>query len=256
MRLLKTLGRKQILKRLWRIIDLKFRAEPILLFTMYKATQSLVMTELIKRHGENCVTFINGDDRAEEVLDESGVSGTLFEKREQAADKLIKGSINFLVSTEAGGEGIDLQERCHVLFHVDLPWSPMRLHQLVGRLNRIGQTQQVQVVGMRNPDTVEALIWEKLDQILDFITTAFGHVMEGGEDLKQLVIGMTSPSIIGELFSEADSQTPDSLTAWIDKKTASFGGEDALAMARGLVGNVAQFDIDGASSQIPHVDLQ
>jgi len=244
------------IKEIMEIIDAKFSDEPILLFTEYKATQSLVMSELIKRHGENCVTFINGDDRAEEVRDISGVFNTRFENREQAANKLNNGAVKFLVSTEAGGEGIDLQERCHVLFHVDLPWNPMRLHQRVGRLNRIGQSQQVQVIGMRNPDTIEALIWEKLDQKLDAITMAFGHVMEGGEDLKQLVIGMASPAIIRELFSEAESQPLDTLETWFDKKTASFGGEDALAMARGLVGNAAQFDFDGTSPQIPQVDLQ
>ena len=44
-----------------------------------------------------------------------------------------------MISTEAGGEGIDLQENSYSLIHVDLPWNPMCLHQRVGRLNRYGQ---------------------------------------------------------------------------------------------------------------------
>lgn len=63
------------------------------------------------------------------------------------------------MSTEAAGEGIDLQESCHTLIHVDLPWNPMRLHQRVGRLNRYGQKHPVEVVTLRNPATVESRIW-------------------------------------------------------------------------------------------------
>src|SRR3546814_3606209 len=49
----------------------------------------------------------------------------------------------FLVSTEAGGEGINLHRRCHILVHYDLPWNPMRLAQRIGRLYRYGQKKHV-----------------------------------------------------------------------------------------------------------------
>lgn len=242
-----------------KIMDLlkeRFPSDPVLLFTEYKATQSLVMSELIRRYGDGCVTFINGDNRAEDVIDASGRQRTLVETREQAAERFNLGAVRFLVSTEAGGEGIDLQERCHVLFHVDLPWNPMRLHQRAGRLNRYGQTHQVQVVGFRNPDTVEALIWEKLDQKLDTIMRAFGHAMEDPEDLKQLVIGMTSPSLFRELFTEAPSRLPESLATWFDQKTARFGGRDVIETVREMVGHCASFDFTEVSPQIPRVDLK
>ena len=36
----------------------------------------------------------------------------------------------------------------------------MRLHQRVGRLNRVGQeASRSKVLSLRNPDTVESLIW-------------------------------------------------------------------------------------------------
>jgi len=82
------------------------------------------------------------------------------------AEKFNNGQIRFLISTEAGVEGIDLQQQCHCLIHVDLPWNPMRLHERVGRVNRFGQTRQVQVVSLRNPDTVESRIWSRLEEKL------------------------------------------------------------------------------------------
>ncbi|MBK6436708.1 MAG: hypothetical protein IPF83_13240 [Rhodanobacteraceae bacterium] len=42
---------------------------------------------------------------------------------EDMCDAFSAGRIRFLVSTEAGGEGIDLRERCSALIHVDLPWN-------------------------------------------------------------------------------------------------------------------------------------
>lgn len=238
------------------LIGQRFPGESVLLFTEYKATQSLVMSELIRQYGDGSVTFINGDDRAEDVIDASGRQHTFVDTRQQAAKLFNNGQARFLVSTEAGGEGIDLQEHCHVLIHVDLPWNPMRLHQRAGRLNRIGQTHQVQVVGLRNPDTVEALIWEKLDQKLDTIMIAFGHAMEDPEDLKQLVIGMASPSLFRELFAEAPSGSRESLYTWFDQKTARFGGKNVIDTVREMVGHCAQFDFATVSPQIPRVDLK
>ena len=80
-----------------------------------------------------------GDGLVEGVADATGNISDRKEDRRLAAARFNRGEVRFLVSTEAAGEGIDLQEHCSVLIHVDLPWNPMRLHQRVGRLSRYGQ---------------------------------------------------------------------------------------------------------------------
>ena len=124
----------------------------------------------------------------------SGPAKTISQPREHAADSFNAGKVRFLVSTEAGGEGIDLQERCAVLVHADMPWNPMRLHQRVGRLSRYGQTRPVSVYILRNPQTVEARIWDLLNAKLERIQAALSSVMEEQEDISQLVIGMAGNS--------------------------------------------------------------
>ena len=233
----------------------QFKDQPVLFFTEYKATQSLLMSALIEHFGEGCVTFINGDDRADDVVDASGEIRTYYENRAEASDKFNGGETRFLVSTEAGGEGIDLQESCHCLVHVDLPWNPMRLHQRVGRLNRYGQKHPVEVRTIRNPDTVESRIWDKLNAKMQHIMTALGSVMDEPEDLLQLVLGMESPSLFRELFAEGAAVPADSLSDWFDAKTARFGGRDALETVKSLVGNCSKFDFKTAASQIPKADL-
>ena len=101
--------------RIAEIIDRHHGDRSILLFTEYKATQALVVSTLMARFGEESVGFINGDDRLEGVCRPSGDEAVLTANREATADAFNQGRIRFLVSTEAGGEGIDLQGHCHTL---------------------------------------------------------------------------------------------------------------------------------------------
>ena len=103
------------------IIENRYPDRKVLFFTEYKATQSLLMSNLMRRYGDSCVTFINGDNLAEDVVDAQGVTRTIRKIRVEASDDFNEGDVRFLVSTEAAGEGVDLQERCHTLIHVDLP---------------------------------------------------------------------------------------------------------------------------------------
>ncbi|MDB4671564.1 SNF2-related protein, partial [Pirellulaceae bacterium] len=237
------------------LLDERFSGRAVLFFTEYKATQSLLMSALIRKYGDGCVTFINGDGRADGVIGSDGKEKSITEDRETAASKFNSGEVQFLVSTEAAGEGIDLQENSHTLIHVDLPWNPMRLHQRVGRLNRYGQTKQVEVMTLRNPSTVESRIWDKLNEKIDSIMQSMGNVMDEPEDLLELVLGMSSPSMFREVFTVANDVPPGSLSKWFDEKTAKFGGEDVIDTVRDLIGHCSHFDFQAMSEKIPKLDL-
>ncbi|MFQ5718826.1 MAG: helicase-related protein [Acidobacteriota bacterium] len=55
-----------------------------------------------------------------------------------------------LLSTECGGEGRNF-EFCRRLVLFDLPWHPMTVEQRIGRLDRIGRTQDVEIVTFTPP---------------------------------------------------------------------------------------------------------
>ena len=244
------------IERILTVVDKSFADRSVLFFTEYKATQALLMSALHKRYGDGCATFINGDGFIEDVQDSSGKVSHQKEDRHRAAAQFNRGEVRFLVSTEAAGEGIDLQEHCSALIHVDLPWNPMRLHQRVGRLSRYGQIYPVDVVTVRNPDTVESRIWDLLDEKLARINLAFRSAMDDPEDIRQLVIGMASPGMFTRVFADADpALSGQTLDDWFDTETATFGGEDAVNTVRNLVGHVARFDFGAVAGQIPRVDL-
>ena len=53
--------------------------------------------------------------------------------------------VRILLATDAASEGIDLQRHCHRVIHYDIPFNPNRLEQRIGRVDRHGQTHEVEV---------------------------------------------------------------------------------------------------------------
>lgn len=238
------------------VIKKEYPSENILFFTEYKATQRLLLEALMKEYGTDSATIINGDERLDNIKFPDGSVGRLSVRRSEAADLFNSGKRRFLIATEAAGEGIDLQRKCHILFHVDLPWNPMRLHQRVGRLNRYGQKEKVIVRNFRNPATVESRIWKKLTDKIENINRVFSAVMEEKEDLFPLVLGMTSPTMFRDLFAFAPQDgNEEKLNQWYNAQTATFGGEDVFKVVKDMVGNAAKFNYQHISSHLPAADL-
>ena len=244
------------IKTILDLIESDYPKEQILFFTEYKSTQRLLLEKLMEEYGKNSTVFINGDEALDQVHLPDGSIKRMAYNREYAADQFNSGKCRFLIATEAGGEGIDLQEKCHILFHVDLPWNPMRLHQRVGRLNRYGQTKKVIVRNFRNPATVESRIWDKLNEKLLEINRTFSAVMEEKEDMFQLVLGMTSPAVFDDLFGKAPQNADaETLSRWFDRSTAQLGGKDIFKAVQEITGNAAKFDYQSVSEHLPQADL-
>ena len=133
--------------------------QPALVFTEYLATQDFLVELLEKDYGEGCTAIIRG-----------GMS--MWEKKNSIAKFRDSPKVRFLVSTEAGGEGINLQF-AHVMINYDLPWNPFRLAQRYGRLYRYGQDKRVQVFNFQNAGTIEDKVRQYLE---DKTKTAAGRL--------------------------------------------------------------------------------
>jgi SNF2 family DNA or RNA helicase len=82
-----------------------------------------------------------------------------------------------MVSTEAGGEGINLQF-CWLMVNYDIPWNPNRLEQRMGRIHRYGQQYEVHIYNLVAVDTKEGRILEKLLTKLEIIGEQMGKVFD------------------------------------------------------------------------------
>jgi superfamily II DNA or RNA helicase len=65
--------------------------------------------------------------------------------RELALARFADGQARVLIATDVAAEGLNLQHACRLVVHVELPWSPARLEQRNGRVDRLGQRRRVHV---------------------------------------------------------------------------------------------------------------
>lgn len=131
----------------------------------------LELEELLRRHDlapgrGQLLVFTEFADTARWLRDrfaEVGFSVEILEGavghdlRDQMQERFLANRFQVLVSTDAGGEGIDLQS-AHVMVDWDLPWSMVRLEQRMGRLHRVGQTKPVHVYHLVAPHTREGRV--------------------------------------------------------------------------------------------------
>jgi len=115
------------------------------------------------------------------------------------AEHDFKSTAQIMISTEAGGEGINLQF-CWLMVNYDIPWNPNRLEQRMGRVHRYGQTHEVHIYNLVAIDTREGVIlnrlFEKLDQIRvhlgsDRVFDVIGELIVG-KSLKDLIVDAIS----------------------------------------------------------------
>ena len=122
--------------------------------------------------------FVPTQDMLREFLSDRGFSvacmnGSMdMDERKQVLNAFAN-DVRILISTEAGGEGLNLQF-CHVVINYDIPWNPMRLEQRIGRVDRIGQAHTVRAVNLVLEDTVEFRVREVLEEKLAVILREFG----------------------------------------------------------------------------------
>ncbi|MDZ4186254.1 MAG: helicase-related protein, partial [Desulfuromonadales bacterium] len=95
-----------------------------------------------------------------------------MEERKRVQESFAR-ETRILISTDAGGEGLNLQF-CHVVINYDIPWNPMKLEQRIGRVDRIGQAHAVRAVNFVFEGSVEYRVREVLEQKLAIIFEEFG----------------------------------------------------------------------------------
>ena len=81
--------------------------------------------------------------------------GLTAAERHEAAASFNSGGSSVLLATDAASEGLNLHRRCRLVINLELPWTPVRLEQRIGRVDRIGQTRRVHAVHLVASGTTE-----------------------------------------------------------------------------------------------------
>jgi superfamily II DNA or RNA helicase len=116
--------------------------ERVILFTEYRATQQWMQQILVSNGfgGDRLALIYGGMDPKER----EGVKAA-FQANPSVSP------VRILLATDAASEGIDLQNHCHLMIHLEIPYNPNVMEQRNGRIDRHGQRAS------------EVVIWHPVD---------------------------------------------------------------------------------------------
>ncbi len=140
---------RMLLKKLKREGNSKF-----LVFTQFKTTQTYL-------------TGLLGDFKVEVF------NGSMDKEQKEKSIMMFREEAEILISTEAGGEGRNLQF-CNILINYDLPWSPLKIEQRIGRVHRFGQPSDVFIYNFSTKNTVAERVLEVLTHKLRLFEESIG----------------------------------------------------------------------------------
>lgn len=138
---------------------------------------------------------------------------------------LRKDGPQFLVSSRAGGEGINLQV-ARRLVHIDVPWNPMELEQRVGRIHRFGSKKTILVDTLVVKDSREQDAYRVARERLRLIASSivgperfeaiFSRVMclVSPEELQEVLIGSAIAPLSAEERQRVSAMVEGGFKAW------------------------------------------
>lgn len=141
------------------------------------------LLQLVQKSGAKKLVFTNFRrtfDYLAALLRNAGLAfaefrGGMTAEQKDAAIASFRDEVDVLLLTEVGAEGRNLQF-CHTIINYDLPWNPMRLEQRIGRIHRIGQTQDVFVFNFCIKDSIEEYILYILDKKINMFELVIGEI--------------------------------------------------------------------------------
>jgi len=135
-----------------------------------------------------------------------------------------------LLATDAASEGLNLQEHCRRLYHVELPWNPNRLEQRNGRIDRHGQTRAPIIRYLYYPDSPE-------DRVLDKLVRRIATMREDQvvtPDILGILEGSRIEDRIVAICSAEDAErTSEALIRDVDERQREFSREMAPLLIYG-----------------------
>jgi hypothetical protein len=198
--------------------ELKF-----LIFTEFVPTQ-VMLREFLEDHGFTVLCL----------------SGSMDLDQRRRVQQSFAEKSRILVSTDAGGEGLNLQF-AHVVINYDLPWNPMRIEQRIGRVDRIGQKYPVRAFNLVFENSVELRVREVLENKLLTILDEFG--VDKTEDVLD---SAESGALFEQLYAQA-ILNPGGIEANIEKLIQEVRAQAVQGqIGRSLYGDVK---LDPAQAQ-------
>jgi SNF2 family DNA or RNA helicase len=190
--------------------------------------QKVLELEQVKEKGVKLLVFTESRETMEYLAEKfrewrfsvTTLHGNMSPEERVRAEHEFREETQIMVSTEAGGEGINLQF-CWLVVNYDIPWNPNRLDQRIGRVHRYGQRYNVHIYNLVAEDTIEGRILKTLqeklqrikevlgsDRVFDVLGDTIDHLLQG-RSLKDLFIeALSNPTTLEDIVERIE-RVPD-----------------------------------------------
>jgi SNF2 family DNA or RNA helicase len=219
------IGEDKKFEKLYEVImDPQYKNEKILVFTEHRDTQEFIVRRLEGLGFTGKVALIHGGMNYEERGDQV----EFFRLPEK------DGGAQYLIATDAAGEGINLQF-CWFMVNYDIPWNPARLEQRMGRVHRYKQKHDVQVANLVAGNTREGhvldVLLEKLENIRknlgsDKVFDVIGKLFEGmslKDYMNRVLVEKETDNVNNDIAARV---TEKNVEAIVQKEREMFGRDE------------------------------
>jgi SNF2 family DNA or RNA helicase len=149
---------KQVEKAKVLVEMLSKSSQKTLVFTTHKAT-STYLTQTLQAANIPFAEFTGG----------------MSLKQKDEAIAAFRDTVSVLLASETGGEGRNIQF-ANAIVNYDLPWNPMKIEQRIGRIHRIGQTQDVFIFNFCLKGSIEEYILRILHDKINMFELVVGEI--------------------------------------------------------------------------------
>ncbi len=141
------------------------------------------LVDLLKQSSQKTIVFTTHKPTSAylaETLQDVGIPfaeflGDMSLKQKDAAIDAFRERVSVLLASETGGEGRNIQF-ANVIVNYDLPWNPMKIEQRIGRIHRIGQTQDVFIFNFCLANSIEEYILRILHDKINMFELVVGEI--------------------------------------------------------------------------------
>ncbi|HVB75961.1 MAG TPA: helicase-related protein [Ktedonobacteraceae bacterium] len=205
----------------------EYQREKLIIFTEHRDTLDFLVRRLEGMGFTDQIAQIHG--------------GMDYQQREEqvAAFRrpVAEGGAQYLLATDAAGEGINLQV-CWLMVNYDIPWNPARLEQRMGRIHRYGQQHDPVIIlnlvaGKTREGRVMEILLTKLESIrkelsADKVFDVIGRLFEG-ISLREYMEQVAASADDREALRRIEGRlTPQQVSAQLARERSLYGEGGAV----------------------------
>jgi len=219
-------GSESKFQRLLQVLDdPEYEDEKMIIFSEHRDTVSFIVRRLEELGYTGRIAQIHG--------------GMPHDERDQQVEffrrNVKDGGAQYLIATDAAGEGINLQF-CWLMVNYDVPWNPARLEQRMGRIHRYGQDHDpviiMNLVAKKTREgRVQRTLLDKLDRIRqelgsDKVFDVIGEVLEDvsiRDYIERVLDGADEEAVCEEIESRVTEERVQDVE---QEREEAYGGHD------------------------------